>query len=294
MDRARVVEVWAPSGDRHRVGTGYLISSRLVLTAHHAVADTPAPEQVGVRLLDPAGGTTWMAAERVWPAGPVDLVAHPEQDGALLRIVDPAWRPPRVEPVRFGRIAGEARVPCLGLGFPDAATDRARPRRRDTLAVRGHVDPLHALKSGMVTVHVDTGIVPRRAAGGGSHWSGASGTAVFCGPLLVAVLATDRKIADTANVLDAVPVTTLLASPGFRRVLEEEGVHCFAEDVPAPVPMPLSGEEDAEPAYSPLAMAPVSRAHRTRTAAGAGAAAVLAALVVLLGLLARQPDAVRL
>ncbi|MEV4742594.1 hypothetical protein [Streptomyces sp. NPDC049555] len=290
MERSRVVEVWAPSPDRHRVGTGYLISSRLVLTAHHAVADTPAQQQVRVRLLDPTGGTTWMAAERVWPAGPVNLTVHPEQDGALLRIVDPAWRPPGGEPVRFGRIAGEARVPCLGLGFPDAATDRARPRRRDTLAVRGHVDPLHALKSGMVTVHVDTGIVPRRAAGGGSHWSGASGTAVFCGSLLVAVLATDRKIADTANVLDAVPVTTLLALPGFRRVLEEEGVRCFAEDVPAP----MSSEEAAEPAFSPLAMAPVSRAHRARTAAAAGAAAVLAALVVLLGFLARQPEAVRL
>ena len=274
MDRARVVEIWNSARKEHNFGTGYLISSQLLLTAYHIVGDTDAANgTVNVRRLDPAGGTEWLTAELIWPTQPVDIKVHPERDAALFRITDANWRVPRSAPTRLGRILGEDRVPCLGLGFPEAVVDRDRPKRRDTMAVRGHVDPLHAMKSGMLTVHVDSGVVPKRLSTG-STWSGASGTALFCGPFLVAVLATDKKISDTANVIDAVPVTALAARPGFAEALAEHGVRCVVEDVPAQQP---DGHPDSP--YPSIAMTPASRAQRVRNSLGMAAAGCLLALL---------------
>ncbi|QHA07526.1 hypothetical protein GQF42_33220 [Streptomyces broussonetiae] len=274
MDRARVVEIWNSARKEDNFGTGYLISSHLLLTAYHIVGRTDVADgAVKVRRLDQAGGSEWMNAELIWPTQLVDIKAHPERDAALFRITDASGRAPRLTPTRLGRILGEDRVPCLGLGFPDAAVDRDRPRRRDTMAVRGHVDPLHAMKSGMLTVHVDSGVVPKRLSTG-SSWYGASGTAMFCGPFLVAVLATDKKISDTANVLDAVPVTALAAQPGFAEALAEHGVHCIVEDVPVQRP-----DEHPDSPYSSIAMTQASRAQRVRFSLGIAAASGLLALL---------------
>ncbi len=227
MDQARVVEVWAPGVGRRgagRVGTGYLLTDRLVLTSYHvvqSVVQSVVPgERIEVRPLEVPQRTGWLAADRCWPHEPVNLSGAPDHDAALLVIDGPGvglWP----EAVRFGRITGQDKVSCVGLGFPDA---EARPDgRRDTMPVRGHVDALHARRSGMLTVHVDEGIVPRRLAGG-SGWAGSSGTAIFCGSLLVGVLATDRPVAQDASVLGAVPVTTLAGLPGFCDTLAAQGV----------------------------------------------------------------------
>jgi hypothetical protein len=274
MERARVMEIWNPARKENNFGTGYLMSPQLVLTSHHVIEGTAAGGKVKVRSLDPQGRTRWVTAELIWPAHPVDTRAHPEQDGALLRIADTAWQPPRTAPVRLGRILGADRVPCLGLGFPDAVVDRTRPRRRDTMAVRGHVDPLHAMKSAMLTVHVDSGVVPERLPAG-SSWSGASGTALFCGPLLVAVLATDKNISHTADVLHAVPVTALAALPGFAQALTGHGAHCVIEDIGAP----QTQEQHPRSPYPPIAMTPLSPGQRVRSVLGSAAAgSVLAGL----------------
>ncbi|WP_269856065.1 hypothetical protein [Streptomyces sp. RPT161] len=286
MDRARVMEIWNPTRKEKNFGTGYLMSDQLLLTAYHVVEDAAIRREIKVRRLDLEGRTSWVTAELIWPPHPVDTTAHPQRDGALLRIADPAWQPPRTAPVRFGRIRGGDRVPCLGLGFPDAVVDRSRPKRRDTMPVRGHVDPLHAMKSGMLTVHVDSGVVPKGLSAG-SNWSGASGTALFCGPLLVAVLATDKKISDTANVLDAVPISALAALPGFAQALADHGAHCVIEDIPAPQP-----EEYPDSPYPSIAMTPISRKQRVRTVLGSAVAGgVVAGLSVFPFLSPRQPIA---
>ncbi|MFJ6742857.1 NACHT domain-containing protein [Streptomyces sp. NPDC091279] len=224
MDQARVVEVWAPDGGRAgtgRVGTGYLLAERLVLTSFHVLAHVPPGGRVEVRPLQVPQRTGWLAATWCWPRRPVDLDAAPDHDAALLVIEGPHGVGGLEGAVRFGRITGQDTVPCVGLGFPDA---EARPDgRRDTMPVRGHVDALHARRSGMLTVHVDTGVVPRARAGG-SGWAGSSGTALFCGPSLVGVLATDRPIARDASVLGAVALSALAGLPGFRDTLAEHGI----------------------------------------------------------------------
>lgn len=223
MDTARVVEVWVPH--LGRVGSGYLLSERLVLTAYHVVDGLVPGAAVEVRPLGDSAEGVWSGARVCWPPGPVDLRAVPGLDAALLEIDTAGQIGPLVGTVRFGEITGPDRVPCEGLGFPDA--EKRPGNRRDTMPVRGHVDALHGRKSTLLTVQVDVGVVPRRrngASGRGSGWAGASGTAVFCGPLMVAVLATDRDVADDASVLGAVPVKALADEPGFRDVLAAHSV----------------------------------------------------------------------
>jgi hypothetical protein len=209
-----------------RVGSGYLLTERLVLTSYHVVQGTAPGTPVEVRPLDDHQSIPWLTASVCWPIEPVDINAAPGDDAALLLVDAPSWNSsPLPGRVRFGRVAGQDRVPCFGLGFPDA---EARPDKvRDTMPVRGNADPLQARKSSLLTVHVDEGIVPRARG-----WAGASGTALFCGPLLIGVLATDRNIADDASVLAAVPVSTLAALPGFGETLAQHGLDVRIEHEP--------------------------------------------------------------
>ncbi|MEX3106236.1 trypsin-like peptidase domain-containing protein [Streptomyces sp. ST1020] len=241
MDEARVVEIWNPAGGR--TGSGYLLGDDLVLTSCHVLDGTPAGGAVEVRQLDALGRTRWLPADVVWLPSPTDADA----DAALLRVTDDRWHPPPGPPVRFGRVVGRDRVPCLGLGFPGAA--RRSAYERDTMPVRGHVDPLHGMKSGLLTVHVDTGIAPAREG-----WRGASGAALLCGPRLVAVVRAEKAVAP--GVLDAVPVTALAELPGFRQTLETYGVRLVVEDV--------GGAAPERPSLVPVGVSPPPWRHRLR------------------------------
>ncbi|MGW1713863.1 NACHT domain-containing protein [Streptomyces sp. NPDC002156] len=225
MDQARVVEVWVPGVKRF--GSGYLLADCLVLTSYHLVRGLARGARVEVRPLEVPQRAGWLAATLSWPYETVDIEAFPERDAALLVIDDlPGGAGPFVGAVRFGQVTGMDRIPCEGLGFPDA--EKRPDKQRDTMPVRGHVDTLQALKSGLLTVHVDKGIVARRLRSKdgkiSSGWSGVSGAAMFCESLLVGVLATDRNIAEDASVLGAVPIATLADLPGFRDTLLDFGI----------------------------------------------------------------------
>ncbi|MEV7129212.1 trypsin-like serine protease [Streptomyces sp. NPDC093260] len=267
MDQARVMEIWNPVLGKS--GSGYLIGDDVVLTAHHVVDGVRMCGSVEVRQLDPAGRTDWTAAELVWLPEAAASQVLPDADGALLRITGPGWQPPVTPPVRFGRIVGKNRVPCLGLGFPDAVT---RPdHARDTMPIRGHVDPLHGMKSRMTTVHVDEGIVLSR-----SGWRGSSGTGLLCGPHLIAVLTTEKSFAP--GVLEAVPVSVLAELPGFEQTLRGHGVHFVTEDIGE-----TSSDPDDEPDYAPIAMPPPSSRHRLKKllVPAAGGTTTMLALLAL-------------
>ncbi|MFG3074688.1 trypsin-like serine protease [Streptomyces sp. NPDC048225] len=265
MDQTRVMEIWNPASKRS--GSGYLIGDHLVLTAHHIVAGVPLRGGVEVRRLDPEGGTDWTAAEPVWLPDAVASEVPPDTDGALLRITGPDWRPPVTPPVRFGRVVGKHRLPCLGLGFPDAVT--RSDHVRDTMPIRGHVDPLHGMKSRMTTVHVDEGITPSR-----SGWSGSSGAGLLCGPHLVAIVTTEMSLAP--GVLEAVPVSVLAELPGFEETLHAHGVHFVTEEVDGAPPDP-----DDEPDYTPVALPPPSPRHRLRKLLAPAAAGTTTTLALL-------------
>ncbi|MFF3455334.1 trypsin-like peptidase domain-containing protein [Streptomyces sp. NPDC002730] len=201
-----------------RVGSGYLLTDRLVLTAYHVVAGG-AP--IHVQPLDGRRSAQRLPASRCWPSGPVNIKATPERDVALL-LIDAAGS--RAEPppdrVRFGEVTGRDCVSCWGLGFPDAA--KRADGSRDTMAVRGHVDPLQGLRSGLLTVHDNK---RPRHGDHGSGWAGISGGPLFTSDdLLIGVLVLDRNITVNSSVLSAVPFSGMLDLPGFLDTLTAHGV----------------------------------------------------------------------
>ncbi|AZM56296.1 hypothetical protein DMA15_29950 [Streptomyces sp. WAC 01529] len=225
MHLQRVVEVWNPTSQR--VGTGYLVTDHLVLTAHHNVSPSGAGGDGGLEIrrlgLGPAKDQPWVAARVVWPDEPPDLAADPGGDAALLLITDGEWVPPDCPPVAWGRLAppgeGRGRTDCVAVGFPQA---EARGGRRDTKEIRGHIEALTGLKSCLIHAHVDQVATPH---GGSttSRWAGTSGAALFCGTALVGILVVDRARDYPATLLRAVPVAGLAARPGFATTIKATG-----------------------------------------------------------------------
>jgi hypothetical protein len=186
IERARVVEVHAPGSVTRRVGAGYLIGQRLVLTAGGLV---DRRQSTGVR---PAGTATWYDAATVWAAADVALVE-----------VDEVLAPPGA--MRWGEAAGRRPLPVAAMGFEPAP---ARPDRwREAGQFFGHLQP-------DLTVDASTA---SRLAGDGLH-----GAAVFAGAELVGVLlaagaalravpvpafAGDPEFVDLVGELDLVPVS---------------------------------------------------------------------------------------
>ncbi|MGE5765428.1 MAG: tetratricopeptide repeat protein [Mycobacterium leprae] len=224
VERARVVEVYARVDCSARVGSGYLVADRKVLTAAHVVRrvptykSRPAPNhksrpprrnthsteiQCLVRGL---GQTAWTAAVVAWRDEGRDLavLAAPKLDEPL-----------GGSPLRWGRIDGVEPVACTAVGFPWA---QARSRDvRDTEQLFGHVAPLAEAKTGRLAVSVVT--APPAAREGGSPWAGMSGAALFTGPYLVGVITLDPGRYGTDRVL-ASPVAPLLENSATAALLD--------------------------------------------------------------------------
>ncbi|MFD3805026.1 serine protease [Streptomyces sp. NPDC058619] len=210
FDPSRVVQIWC-----NRNGSGYLVSDRLVLTAYHVVDGDGSAEVRRVGHED----QSWKSASVIWPNDRPPYESDELSDVALLLVEGNPWKSEGITPVRWGEIAGHDRIACVGVGFPEAD---ATETRRESFAVRGDIDPLHTIRSGILTVHVNAGIVPRTTQRG-SSWGGASGTALFCQDRLTAVTITDHMISDTANVLHAVPALHFSENPGFKSAVSRFG-----------------------------------------------------------------------
>lgn len=212
---ARVVELRVAD---KRVGSGYLLTDRLILTAYHVIAPDGT---VRVRPVD-ALSCPPLTASRLWPAEPVDDHAHPEQDVALLLLDEPAGAPWPTHPLpggaaRFGEVTGGDRAPCHALGFPDA--ERRPDGDRDVMRLPGHVEPAQGSRFGMLTFYAGLQLRGER------RWGGMSGGPLFGDDgLLLGTLVEDRNIALNSTMLRAVSVRTMLRLPGFRDVLHAHDV----------------------------------------------------------------------
>ncbi|MFF5014558.1 hypothetical protein [Streptomyces sp. NPDC001165] len=225
MDKRRVMEIWNQAGKA--VGTGYLITDRLVLTAFHNVETSGDLE---VRALEPVGATDWVAAELIWPQTPPDVLRNPEADAALIRIKDPKWVPPTTEPVRWGTIGGgsvvyDEALTVAGLGFPQSEV--RDDGVRDTKHIGGRIEPLTGLKSrGLITLYLSDVATP-----GDHSWTGASGAAIFCRQRLVGIVTIDRSRYYSGDQLTAVSVAALADRPGFAETVRAAGGELALEDV---------------------------------------------------------------
>ena len=240
VDRYRVCELHAAGLDAEGSGSGYRLGDRLVLTARHVIA--PALAAPGGRVLvRPLGVPEWLPARVEWDDA--------EADAALVVIEDDGWRAPTGESVlRWGELAGGDPVPCAAVGFPWASV---RPdEMRDTAHVYGQLAALGQLKQGRLDLDVASASPSARE--GGSPWAGMSGAGVIADSHLVGVITVDP--ARYAGRLVAVPVSQLLADPGFRDRLTEHGLSAGVTPVGAGWHLRLPGglTVSLAPAYRPV------------------------------------------
>ncbi|HLN67419.1 MAG TPA: serine protease [Streptosporangiaceae bacterium] len=239
VDRYRVCELYAEGPGVEGTGSGYRLGDRLVLTARHVIA--PAAGAGGRVLVRPLGVPGWLPARVEWE----DAGA----DAALIGIEEEGWRAPAEESVlRWGELAGSDPVPCAAVGFPWAS---ARPdRMRDTAHVYGQLAPLGQLRQGRLDF--DVASASPTARDGGSPWAGMSGAGVITDNHLVSVITVDP--ARYQDRLVAVPVSRLLADPGFRARLADHEVRADADPFGAGWYLQLPGGQaiSLAPAYRPV------------------------------------------
>src|ERR1700739_1953113 len=130
-ERVMLLKADIPGGS---VGSGTLVGPSLVLTAAHVVFDDdghPATEvQVG------GVNATPVSARVIWPLSYGAAGGDPgELDAALVEVTDPSWVPPRLPPVRWGRLTGQSpEVKCEATGFPRVLKDPDGTRDSDQVS----------------------------------------------------------------------------------------------------------------------------------------------------------------
>jgi TPR repeat protein len=204
------------------IGSGYLVSDHLLLTARHVVSGPGQrrPRTVDVEFLS---GITSIA-EPAW-------LGNGELDVSLLWIEDPPVAPNgvRISSVRWGRLTGQrTRIRAGAVGFPRVMQTVGGVRIPDN--VSGTINPARALGE-RYDLHLD-GAIPASRREDRSVWSGLSGASLFADVerLLIGVVVLDHP--DFAGqVLTAVPSWRLLEDEKFSRWLEDDGCATHCESV---------------------------------------------------------------
>ncbi|MFD4502174.1 trypsin-like peptidase domain-containing protein [Streptomyces sp. NPDC058457] len=221
MDRRRLALVRGgeETGFR-RIGSGYLIAPRLVLTARHVVEEDPGASwpRIDVRVGHPQDDTRRCAARVCW--------VHPDGGDVALLLLDDSVEAPGA--VRWGRPVGNGPLPYDALGFPAATT---RNGQYGVEHLRGELPVLGGGTGDQDRYVLDQGPAPEADSGngdgdrdgdGGRAWSGASGSAVFCRDHLVGVVIHDDEAFGNRR-LHACPARSFVDAPGFADVLERHG-----------------------------------------------------------------------
>ena len=202
-----------------RVGSGFLLAERLVLTAGH-IADDELDGPIRVSLPYVAASAT---GSTVWSGSGAGL------DAALIELDRPPTGPQLTQwrSVRWGRLTGQQPgVPAMAVGFPWVLRGDDGQRVPDQVA--GRINPGAAMGQ-RYDLNVE-GAHPLSRARDRSPWSGLSGAALFSGNLLIGVLVMDTPGFQAAR-LTAEPVWRLLADQGFAAQLRCHGCSTEVESV---------------------------------------------------------------
>jgi hypothetical protein len=209
----QVAQLTVPLSDgKDRVGSGYLVAERLLLTAAHGVDELTAHAAVDVWFpavdAKATGGVLWSGSADGLDAALVELVSVPEGPVPL-----------RARAVRWGRLTGQRpAVEATAVGFPRAlkeADDERVPEQVD-----GTLNPGVAFGE-RYDLNV-AGTHPFAKDADPSPWSGLSGAALVCDDLVSGVVVIDTPNYQ-AGRLTAVPAARLLANADFVAALREHG-----------------------------------------------------------------------
>ncbi|HEU5377131.1 MAG TPA: NACHT domain-containing protein [Ktedonobacteraceae bacterium] len=223
----RVVEVYQPDTNRQGSGfrgSGFAVTSNLILTANHVVQYS---QQVYLRGL---GWPDFYEAQVVWRSE--------SWDAALVNVVNAPWVY-ALDPshLRWMHIAGETPVRWVAYGFPRVAQLRSQ-KGYELEALTGFVIPGAGQKQGMLVLNISSAL-PREDTKSDSPWSGISGAAILTeqGHHLLGFVSHDPPHFQVSR-LEGIPVERLTTDPGFVRLVGIE--HTEAYHVPSPLPPPSS------------------------------------------------------
>ncbi|GAA0952078.1 serine protease [Streptomyces rhizosphaericus] len=193
-----------------RQGSGYLVGSRLVLTAAHVVEEQGTAEAVVI------GGFGEVLCDVVWRR------KDKACDAALLVAradLVPDAVSSRFAPLRWGELVRlDIQENCTAIGFPQVQRDESGELDSDQLD--GRVKPGSGILRGRYALDI-SGIPPQSTADG-SPWSGLSGAGLFCGGALIGVVATAPTRWQNGR-LEAVPVRVITDDRGFQDALRTHG-----------------------------------------------------------------------
>ena len=144
VTRDRVVAVVSAFADgREQVGSGYLVSGRLVLTAahctwHQKTREAPLRHRV-IRASDGAGVDV------------AEVIADPDLDVAVLRLGSAPWPEnlPALVFAKVDRIHAGMLLDCQAIGFPLYQRDPAE-KLRGTAELHGTINQTDEAESGML------------------------------------------------------------------------------------------------------------------------------------------------
>ncbi|MEV5350532.1 tetratricopeptide repeat protein [Streptomyces achromogenes] len=213
----------------------------MVLTSAHLVRHIGA----GVELFRPRQDGTH-AGEVVWCGTP-----HGRDDAALVRITGPTWSERAGRPLRWGRFVTHRTGREAAIwGLPNLVQ---RPGRDiEAYQLTCEVNPgsgvVHDRHYCTLRQHPPTWDDPES-----SPWGGLSGAPLYCGDLLVGVVAVDP--AHFAHgTLTAVPVPVLDSDPGFRAALAAAGAYTPPEGVELSALADLGRRSPTAPPASPAGL----------------------------------------
>jgi hypothetical protein len=203
-----VVEVLHDRGEqavpRWLLGSGFVVRASVIITAAHNLGANPSecgPYRTVVRTLD--------GAEH----GASVLVRSDDLDLALLSVPDI-----KAGPVKLGRISPEQIEvvrDVIAVGFPNYKYSPERPvsRKRQPAQPFGFIPTGEGFTGGDLTLKLEAGEPASPAPGANTPWEGLSGSGVFVGEYLLAVVV-EHHPSEGMGSLRLMPLSRVVDLPG--------------------------------------------------------------------------------